>query len=682
MSFSGWVKQKEKKNLVWHKMFISLSRSFLTISKDSNLKQVQRTIDLNYDLKPTYNEGASYPIFSLTLPNQETILFQTQTKEIAQQWISLIQLNTLDNTSKPQNSSTCTSSPPLSMDQLEFKKFLSRNSYGKTSLYKKNDTNDFYAIKSIKKNLLNEAEKSNTIIFNQDITMKIDHPFLVNRCFSFETSSKFYIGLEYIPYKEFSYYIREADTIPIEDVRLYVAEIGLAISYLHSKNIIYRYLSPEQLILDSNGHIKITDFGFKEELNPSKDDIIVEYLAPEVVQQTPYSYPCDIWALGIITYEMLFYFTPFYTEDDINAGNTDNNKIISNIVSKEPSFPPDFDPIVVDFIQKLLTKEASKRPTFDQMKSHPFFKDFDWDKVYNKEYTPTYIPVVKDLRNQNNYEFDFDADSFDITQEDSVKSRIEKVDLSFLFMEYKIWRQFIQILSFRSDLIDVIKPFFEELKNNNNNNKFYFNEKNEEKFAFLNSLFDYQLELLEDNGILNECQVLGRNKFSLSDDEILVREIIKGDKMEEMQRLIREKGTNGIGHITNSFNEVRKMKIPIIIECIIQKAIKCFKYLLINGIEDPTITMQEQNPYPGKSWKNKHRYEWDCMGVAIYYGEVEIIKILEENGIEKGNNLIHIEAAVFSYRNPIVKEIINKMKEKNENNEKILDDILKRGTIK
>ena len=75
------------------------------------------------------------------------------------------------------------------------------------------------------------------------------------------------------------------------------------------------------------------------------------------------------------------------------------------------------------------------------------------------------------------------------------------------------------------------------------------------------------------------------------------------------------------------------MKFSIINECIIEKATKCFKYLLINGIEDPTIIIQEQNPYPENTlgyitWKSDHLYDWDCMGLAIYYGEVEIIKIL------------------------------------------------------
>ena len=111
------------------------------------------------------------------------------------------------------------------------------------------------------------------------------------------------------------------------------------------------------------------------------------------------------------------------------------------------------------------------------------------------------------------------------------------------------------------------------------------------------------------------------------------------------------------------------MEIPIIIETIIKKATQCFKYLLINGIEDPTITMQDQNPETVYDWNIREtikikRYKWDCMAMAIYYGEVEIVKILEEKGIEKGSKSAHIEAALLSHRNAIAKEIINEMKEK------------------
>ena len=249
-------------------------------------------------------------------------------------------------------------------------------------------------------------------------------------------------------------------------------------------------------------------------------------------------------------------------------------------------------------------------------------------------------------------------------------------------MRNEIWRQLIQILSFRKDLIETIKPFFGQLYNKNKNEKYNINDK--KNIPFLKSFLSFQLQILHEYEIIDEeiylasvqnrgfLQKSCESSLQLSNnEEEKVREIIKGDKLEELQKLIREKDKNAINPIIKSFNEIKLMKIPIIIECIIQKAIKCFKYLLINGIEDPTLTMQDQNPeilynYSDQKTERK-RYEWDCMAVAIYYGEMEIVKILEEKGIEKENNPKYINAAIFAYRNRIAKEIIKQLKEKNEN---------------
>ena len=111
------------------------------------------------------------------------------------------------------------------------------------------------------------------------------------------------------------------------------------------------------------------------------------------------------------------------------------------------------------------------------------------------------------------------------------------------------------------------------------------------------------------------------------------------------------------------------MKIPIMIESIIQKSTKCFKYLLINGNADPNETIQDQNPVHfldsnSNTIVEKKRYEWDCMAIPIYYGEMEIMTILKEFGFQKGNKSCHLEAAIWSYRNFIAKELITKFNDK------------------
>jgi serine/threonine protein kinase len=110
----------------------------------------------------------------------------------------------------------------------------------------------------------------------------------------------------------------------------------------------------------------------------------------------PYSYAVDIWQLGILTYEMLLGVTPFTHEN--------RAKVLSGIISSEPAFPSRLDWRVKDFISRLLTKDPAERPTFDDLKSHPFFEGFDWEKVIRRQYRPHFIPPVVDPLNLSNFD--------------------------------------------------------------------------------------------------------------------------------------------------------------------------------------------------------------------------------------------------------------------------------------
>ena len=242
-------------------------------------------------------------------------------------------------------------------------------------------------------------------------------------------------------------------------------------------------------------------------------------------------------------------------------------------------------------------------------------------------------------------------------------------------MEQKIWRNLIQILAYRNDLIGKNKPFMEQLYNKSINKAYDLNDDN--YISFLQTLPRFHLEVLHTNGIIEDKKYLKvLNPFSLSNNNQNqeIEQIIKKDNMEELKRLILEQGIGSINTITTSFNEVKRMKSPIMIYCIIHKAMKCFKYLLLNDHVDPTKTMEEENP--DRLWYNQHRYKWDWMATAIYYKEIEIMKILEERGFEKGDKLSHIEAAVLSFRKSFVKEIINKNEGKDE-----IQDILMKGIL-
>ena len=234
-------------------------------------------------------------------------------------------------------------------------------------------------------------------------------------------------------------------------------------------------------------------------------------------------------------------------------------------------------------------------------------------------------------------------------------------------MKAKIWRVFVQILYYRNDLADIIKPFFNNLKNENMNDDKYF--------PLLKTFSKYQLEVLYQKRIITEekLELLKINlkespnqssSQSTSDnpnDDL--EEIISGDKVKMLDEFIQKNDIKAFNTITKSFKEVKKMKIPIIQYCIMKRAVECFKFLLVNGFDNPNKTMEEQNRNTFFSDQETKRYKWDSLATAIYFGNKGIIKILEEKGIEKGKKLEHIEAAILSYRNEIAEEIVEEMNE-------------------
>ena len=242
-------------------------------------------------------------------------------------------------------------------------------------------------------------------------------------------------------------------------------------------------------------------------------------------------------------------------------------------------------------------------------------------------------------------------------------------------MIVKIWRVLTQILFYRNDSIEAIKPFFKNLNNENINDENFipllktFSEEKLKVFYQYGIITDEKLNLFLPNN--------QKDNFLVNGIKTKIEEIISGDNIKELDKLLQEKDIKTLNTITRSFLEVKEMRIPLIQYCIMKNAIECFKYLLVNGYDDPNKVMKGQTPYYFYDFQYHgieiKRYEWDCMAVAIYFGNKEIIQILEYRGIEKGKNPTHVEAAILSYRNMIAKEIIENLIENNEQIQNILN---------
>lgn len=287
-----------------------------------------------------------------------------------------------------------------SPSQFELLKVLGQGSYGKVFLVKKiigNDKGCLYAMKVLKKATLKVRDRQRTKT-ERDILTEVEHPFIVKLHYAFQTEGKLYLVLDFMRggdlynrlSKEQCWKLKEAD------VRFYVAELVLALDHLHKLGVIYRDLKPENLLLDSDGHIALTDFGLsKENFNHRRSYSVCgtwEYMAPEVLCGKGYDYSVDWWSLGVLMFEMLVGVCPFEGEN--------KKETMAKVMKSTIEYPDSLSSESISLLQGLLKRNPVKRFgsmdgwKAEEIKRHVFFDSINWSDLYQKTITPPFKPTI------------------------------------------------------------------------------------------------------------------------------------------------------------------------------------------------------------------------------------------------------------------------------------------------
>ncbi|CAM1502248.1 Fc.00g042320.m01.CDS01 [Cosmosporella sp. VM-42] len=282
---------------------------------------------------------------------------------------------------------------------------------------------EVYALKILRKTEVIKLKQIDHVRHERSILADVaGHPFITNLLASFADYDSLYMLLDYVPGGELFSYLRKLRRFDEDTARFYAAEIVLVLEYLHEhqSGVAYRDLKPENLLLDGDGHIKLVDFGFAKRLGNRGDNHPVEtytlcgtpeYLAPEVIQNKGHTGAVDWWALGILMYEFLTGYPPFWHQNPI--------EIYKQILEKPVVFPQD-PPIsddAKDIIRSFCTVDRSRRlgnisGGAARVKAHPFFKDVNWDDIFNRRRKGPIIPPIR---------YPGDAQCFDIYPEDDGK---------------------------------------------------------------------------------------------------------------------------------------------------------------------------------------------------------------------------------------------------------------------
>jgi hypothetical protein len=275
-------------------------------------------------------------------------------------------------------------------------------SFGEVYLVTSKQNGQIYAMKVYSKQKIVRSGLLKFLFLEKRILINFDHPFIVKVYHTFQTPKKLYLVMDYCKYKDLGQYLTKFERIPEYQARILLAEIILAIEELHRRNIIHRDLKPDNILIDEEGHARLTDFGL------SKDGIgkktltstfcgSIAYLPPEVVKREGHGQSADWYLLGELLYECIYGMPPYFNEN--------KKALLQSIIYEEVKFPGYLNRTSRDLINKLMHKDPFQRlgtkGGAKEVKAHPFFTGVDWELVYQRKCKLFDVSEITPYQTQN-----------------------------------------------------------------------------------------------------------------------------------------------------------------------------------------------------------------------------------------------------------------------------------------
>ncbi|XP_059544905.1 serine/threonine-protein kinase N2 isoform X3 [Myotis daubentonii] len=292
---------------------------------------------------------------------------------------------------------------------------LGRGHFGKVLLAEYKHTNEMFAIKALKKGDIVARDEVDSLMCEKRIFETVNsvrHPFLVNLFACFQTKEHVCFVMEYAAGGDLMMHIH-TDVFSEPRAVFYAACVVLGLQYLHEHKIVYRDLKLDNLLLDTEGFVKIADFGLCKEGMGYGDRTSTfcgtpEFLAPEVLTETSYTRAVDWWGLGVLIYEMLVGESPFPGDDE--------EEVFDSIVNDEVRYPRFLSTEAISIMRRLLRRNPERRlgageKDAEDVKKHPFFRLIEWSALMDKKVKPPFVPTIRGREDVSNFDDEFTSEA-------------------------------------------------------------------------------------------------------------------------------------------------------------------------------------------------------------------------------------------------------------------------------
>jgi protein-serine/threonine kinase len=307
----------------------------------------------------------------------------------------------------------------VGINSFEILETIYRGNFGEIYKVKFKLTGEIFSMKSLNKKNLIKNNQIKSAIDECNNLKKFISPFIITLYYTFQTSENIYFILDFCPGGDLKFHILHT-LFEEDEAKFYIAEIILAIEYLHKIDMVCKNLNFENILIADDNHIKLADFEF---IRDEGGYNIMYFINAGNNSKRGTGKSSDIYGIGAILYEMICGTPPFYSSNfKSNIKNKENELIFHDYFSDE----------LKDLLSKLLSKDINNRLGVSnkvELKNHPWFKDIDWDKLSRKAINPplNLIIMKKEIEDNYNYiineekEYNINNDSININSKEEIK---------------------------------------------------------------------------------------------------------------------------------------------------------------------------------------------------------------------------------------------------------------------